>query len=202
MASSRTRTIIRLRADQLELCYYCGNEFIDGTEREPTLDHRIPKSRGGRRGTNLVCACARCNRIKGNLTEEEYWAAYKLAHDHGLTAVGCDRNWAGRERQYREAFNKKLIGTLKRYQAEHLKRKKARAAAGWTPIPWPPKVRDAAPSRQDSMWARYVAADAAKTRAERERIQTGTRTAGVRQSGGLDAPGSTPGFPTNSLGMA
>ena len=47
-------------------CVYCGNR--DGL----TLDHVMPKSRGGRdTWTNLVTACMRCNAKKGNQTPEE-----------------------------------------------------------------------------------------------------------------------------------
>ncbi|KPM46648.1 HNH endonuclease [Jiulongibacter sediminis] len=47
-------------------CVYCGNS------RELTLDHVIPKSRGGKTNwDNLVAACRRCNSRKGHFTPEE-----------------------------------------------------------------------------------------------------------------------------------
>lgn len=48
-------------------CQYCGN-----TDRTLTLDHVVPRSRGGRtEWTNIVAACGPCNRRKGNkLTAE------------------------------------------------------------------------------------------------------------------------------------
>ena len=48
-------------------CQYCG------TKQQPlTLDHVIPKNRGGEdTWENLVCACARCNNKKGQRTPEE-----------------------------------------------------------------------------------------------------------------------------------
>ena len=46
-------------------CYYCG----DAAE---SVDHKIPYSRGGRDGPNLVPACHRCNQMKGDLTVEEF----------------------------------------------------------------------------------------------------------------------------------
>ncbi|HKJ44500.1 MAG TPA: HNH endonuclease [Balneolales bacterium] len=47
-------------------CQYCGS-----TE-DLTIDHVIPKSRGGKdTWENLVTACYRCNRIKGNKTPKE-----------------------------------------------------------------------------------------------------------------------------------
>ncbi len=48
-------------------CQYCGR---DSTHL--TLDHVIPRSRGGKHvWTNLVSACASCNRRKGGKTLEE-----------------------------------------------------------------------------------------------------------------------------------
>ena len=47
-------------------CAYCGQS------RELTLDHVIPKSRGGKTNwDNLITACKRCNGRKGNDTPEE-----------------------------------------------------------------------------------------------------------------------------------
>ena len=54
-----------LRRDNFE-CQYCGST------RNLTLDHLVPRSRGGDSGwTNLVTACARCNHAKGDRTPEE-----------------------------------------------------------------------------------------------------------------------------------
>lgn len=51
-------------------CVYCGRE---GDKRSLTLDHVIPKSRGGRdTWENLVTSCKRCNQEKANLTLEEF----------------------------------------------------------------------------------------------------------------------------------
>ena len=47
-------------------CVYCG------TREHLTLDHVIPRSRGGRDSWhNLVTACQRCNTEKGDRTPEE-----------------------------------------------------------------------------------------------------------------------------------
>jgi CRISPR/Cas system Type II protein with McrA/HNH and RuvC-like nuclease domain len=47
-------------------CVYCG------TKKELTIDHVIPKSRGGtNEWTNLVTCCSKCNLKKGNKTPEE-----------------------------------------------------------------------------------------------------------------------------------
>lgn len=50
-------------------CQYCGVIF---KPQELTLDHVIPKSRGGKNTwKNLVAACKRCNQKKGNKTTRE-----------------------------------------------------------------------------------------------------------------------------------
>jgi 5-methylcytosine-specific restriction endonuclease McrA len=47
-------------------CTYCGSG------RDLTLDHVLPKSRGGKTNwDNLVTACKRCNGRKGDFTPEE-----------------------------------------------------------------------------------------------------------------------------------
>lgn len=60
-----------LRRDK-HRCQYCGNK------RDLTVDHVLPKSRGGRdTWENLVAACNRCNNRKGDRTPDE--AAMPLA---------------------------------------------------------------------------------------------------------------------------
>jgi len=47
-------------------CVYCGNH------KNLTIDHVLPKSRGGtNRWTNLVTCCSNCNRKKGDRTPYE-----------------------------------------------------------------------------------------------------------------------------------
>lgn len=53
-------------------CYYCGAD-LRAPGVEATLDHRVPRSRGGTDvRSNLVPACRECNAAKGCLTVEEY----------------------------------------------------------------------------------------------------------------------------------
>jgi hypothetical protein len=55
-------------------CQYCG---LRG-ERLMTVDHVVPKSRGGESTwENLVCACMRCNNRKNNRTPHEANMALK-----------------------------------------------------------------------------------------------------------------------------
>ena len=50
-------------------CQYCGKKFPAG---ELSLDHILPRSRGGRLDwENIVCACVRCNVRKGGRTPAE-----------------------------------------------------------------------------------------------------------------------------------
>lgn len=47
-------------------CQYCGSK------KDLTIDHVLPKSRGGQSTwTNLTAACKRCNSLKGDKTPEE-----------------------------------------------------------------------------------------------------------------------------------
>ena len=47
-------------------CVYCGNK------KNLTVDHVMPKSRGGQNTwLNLVTCCSHCNRVKDNRTPEE-----------------------------------------------------------------------------------------------------------------------------------
>lgn len=53
-------------------CQYCG------TTRDLTLDHLVPKARGGKSSwLNLVTACRRCNARKGDFTPEEVGMSVK-----------------------------------------------------------------------------------------------------------------------------
>jgi len=55
-----------LRRDKYQ-CQYCGKKT-----HALTIDHVIPKSRGGMDSwDNLVAACVKCNNKKGNRTPEE-----------------------------------------------------------------------------------------------------------------------------------
>jgi 5-methylcytosine-specific restriction endonuclease McrA len=54
------------------VCQYCGKKF---SEQELTIDHVIPRERGGRNTwENLVTACRQCNSLKAN----------RLPHEAGM----------------------------------------------------------------------------------------------------------------------
>lgn len=64
-----------LARDNFE-CQYCGRDL---SSKEATLDHVLPKSRGGRTTwTNIVCCCTSCNRKKGRYTPEEAGMPLKI----------------------------------------------------------------------------------------------------------------------------
>lgn len=50
-------------------CYYCGEML---SMKEATIDHVVPRSKGGGQDDNCVIACARCNQLKDDLDLEEF----------------------------------------------------------------------------------------------------------------------------------
>lgn len=69
-----TRAAVMLR--DAFICQYCGEA---PGRHHLTVDHVVPRSRGGRHDwDNLVTACKRCNQKKGSLLPEE--AAMRLVH--------------------------------------------------------------------------------------------------------------------------
>jgi 5-methylcytosine-specific restriction endonuclease McrA len=62
-----TRTAVMLR--DAYTCQYCGES---PGRYQLTVDHVVPRSRGGKQGwDNLVTACKRCNQKKGSLLPDE-----------------------------------------------------------------------------------------------------------------------------------
>jgi len=56
-------------ARDMNRCQYCGKRYATS---ELSLDHVIPRSRGGKTTwENLVCSCTRCNARKGGRLPEE-----------------------------------------------------------------------------------------------------------------------------------
>lgn len=67
-------------------CGYCGKElFRNGAA---TLDHIVPKSRGGKHTkSNLVTACKKCNSKKSNFTLEECGMRLRFPLSHLKTNI-------------------------------------------------------------------------------------------------------------------
>lgn len=55
--------------EQKGVCPYCQGQI---PFEDWTLDHKLPRSRGGGGGPNLVGSCKKCNGNKGPLTEQEF----------------------------------------------------------------------------------------------------------------------------------
>lgn len=74
--SSETRKVVNLSKKRKSVfdscgwkCVYCGSEY------DLTIDHKVPRSRGGGNEIeNLTCACRSCNSSKGAKTVEEFMA--------------------------------------------------------------------------------------------------------------------------------
>lgn len=71
-------------------CVYCGTQLeLDGA----TLDHVYPRAHGGPHiPGNLVAACGGCNRLKGDLLPNEFFARHPWAgHNFILYARAVHR---------------------------------------------------------------------------------------------------------------
>jgi 5-methylcytosine-specific restriction endonuclease McrA len=54
-------------------CFYCGAAFEEGGELARTVDHRVPRGRGGHDGlVNLVFSCHACNQRKADKPEAQF----------------------------------------------------------------------------------------------------------------------------------
>lgn len=68
-------------AKQPQVCFFCG----DTTKGFFTVDHKIPKCRGGRDNPiNYAVSCRPCNHDKSHLTVDEYnlVKAYRVEHNN------------------------------------------------------------------------------------------------------------------------
>jgi 5-methylcytosine-specific restriction endonuclease McrA len=75
-------------------CFYCRR-----TDLALTIDHRIPKSRGGAdTAANVVAACMTCNASKGVLTDEEFQLGMRrrLGKEGRQVPNRYTRNWQDR----------------------------------------------------------------------------------------------------------
>jgi 5-methylcytosine-specific restriction endonuclease McrA len=83
-------------------CQYCGRE-----DRQLTLDHVIPRYRGGQHTwENVVSACAACNRRKAGRTPQE--AGMKLINPPAPPKAGYFFNIPHQYRQKRDEWQKYL----------------------------------------------------------------------------------------------
>lgn len=75
-SQNRKRRRRSLLKSQGPFCFYCKQEF---PEKELTLDHKIPYSKGGKSHLgNLVLACEPCNHAKGNSKAEAFTPTQRM----------------------------------------------------------------------------------------------------------------------------
>lgn len=93
----RTRTFVRRPYQKASLtkanvhkrdgytCVYCGED----ARKHLTVDHVIPRSRGGKNSwDNLVTCCFACNNVKDNRTPEEMgWETPNPQHPHHIVLM-------------------------------------------------------------------------------------------------------------------
>jgi 5-methylcytosine-specific restriction endonuclease McrA len=79
LAMKRAMRNVALR-DCGQRCVYCASPLESHTA---TLDHVHPLARGGAHDPqNVVVACGPCNRLKGDLLPQEFFARYPWAGQH------------------------------------------------------------------------------------------------------------------------
>ncbi|HZS46101.1 MAG TPA: HNH endonuclease [Blastocatellia bacterium] len=100
-ASKRARILMRDR----HRCQYCGHRF---SAFELTLDHILPRSRGGRtEPENLCAACRPCNQRKGDRTPDE--ARMPLLSTPAALHYGLERAALYHSAEFRPEWRKYLF---------------------------------------------------------------------------------------------
>ena len=90
-------------------CAYCGKTVRDN---EATVDHLVPKSRGGKwEWENLVTCCSECNQKKGNRTPEEAGMKLLFKPEKPSTIQIALNKWKKR-------FNEEFLRILSLYGIE------------------------------------------------------------------------------------
>ena len=81
-------------------CVYCGNK------RNLTVDHVMPKSRGGQNTwLNLVTCCSHCNRVKDNRTPEEAGMRFlKQPYEPSIFSEVVNPNIEGIWQEFKKTF--------------------------------------------------------------------------------------------------
>jgi 5-methylcytosine-specific restriction endonuclease McrA len=83
-ATWRARRVAVANRAAASTCFYCGVDFTETGPEHRTVDHRVPRGRGGSdRLRNLVFACYACNQRKRDRDEDEFlrsdWLATRRA---------------------------------------------------------------------------------------------------------------------------
>jgi 5-methylcytosine-specific restriction endonuclease McrA len=64
-------------ADKGNICHYCNEDMSTKLYRR-TIDHKIPKSKGGGGGANILIACRDCNSAKGDMDYDKFIERNKI----------------------------------------------------------------------------------------------------------------------------
>lgn len=92
ISKEKRRTVLR---DWGHRCYYCGAN-LRRLCVQATLDHRLPRSRGGTdQRPNLVPACLACNHAKGAQTVAEFRERVRRIQPEWQAMVALSRVLAG-----------------------------------------------------------------------------------------------------------
>ncbi|MGK2929024.1 MAG: HNH endonuclease [Acidimicrobiales bacterium] len=87
-ASWRAWRIASRNRSMASTCFYCGVAFATAGPDHRTVDHRVPRSRGGSDAVgNLVFACYRCNQRKRDRPEGDFLASEWLAQRRADVSV-------------------------------------------------------------------------------------------------------------------
>jgi 5-methylcytosine-specific restriction endonuclease McrA len=69
-ANIKPQTRLNIYLDGNKECFYCGRKV---KWEEFTIDHVVPRSKGGKSiRNNYVCCCTDCNSIKGDMPIEQF----------------------------------------------------------------------------------------------------------------------------------
>lgn len=79
-----TNQTLQLWTEQKGRCIYCNHSLILWDKyRKPTIEHIIPKSKGGTNHyDNLALACFKCNMYRGNIDLELFMDWYRSWTQH------------------------------------------------------------------------------------------------------------------------
>ena len=125
-------------------CQYCGKRFPTS---ELSLDHVVPRSRGGEATwENIVCCCVKCNVRKGGRTPEE--AGMKLITEPVKPKRSPDRHAAPHQREVRlveavprhgvlERRTARLVSLPPRYTGEQRGREISSGSCSKGNVRWP-----------------------------------------------------------------
>lgn len=97
-------------------CFYCKRAV---PWLESTLDHKLPRSKGGATKGNSVMACFQCNNRKGDLTAEQFIA---LGYDPRTDTDPRPRLSEARMEMWRKADAQRITPNLQPRSGAEVKR--------------------------------------------------------------------------------